>query len=77
MRRALAQKSTEAGMVTRDSSNAAISQVELQAPERLESRLTPMFMCCGHWTYTFTIGLNGPTVSVSWTEDGEAACNQI
>ncbi|PYR02861.1 MAG: hypothetical protein DMF97_03415 [Acidobacteria bacterium] len=49
----------------------------LQAPEVLEARLTPMFMCCGHWSYALSFGINGPTLTVSWTEDGDAACNQV
>jgi hypothetical protein len=49
----------------------------LQAPEVLEARLTPMFMCCGHWSYALSFGISGPTLSVSWTEDGDAACNQV
>jgi len=49
----------------------------LQAPEVLEARLTPMFLCCGHWIYALSVGVNGPTLTVSWTEDGDAACNQV
>jgi hypothetical protein len=48
----------------------------LRPPEVFEARLAPMFMCCGHWSYAISFGINGPTVSVGWTEDGDAACNQ-
>ena len=50
--------------------------VRLHPLEVLEARHTPMFMCCGHWSYTISVGLTGPTVSITWVEDGDAACNQ-
>jgi hypothetical protein len=48
----------------------------LQPPQVLEARLTPMFMCCGHWSYSISFSISGPSLTVSWTEDGDAACNQ-
>jgi hypothetical protein len=50
--------------------------VTLKAPERLEPRLAPMFMCCGSWGYGISVGLGGVSVSITWTEDSGAACNQ-
>jgi hypothetical protein len=64
-------------MVTQDPTNETATKVmALNAPERLEPRLAPMFMCCGSWGYGFSIGLGGPSISISWSEDGGAACNQ-
>ena len=63
-------------MVTRDPINETTQVVALRAPERLEPRLTPMFMCCGSWNYTFSMSLTGPGVSITWSEDPDAACNQ-
>jgi hypothetical protein len=63
-------------MVTQDPAKEARAVVALKAPERLEPRLAPMFMCCGSWGYGFSIGLGGPSFSITWTEDSGAACNQ-
>jgi hypothetical protein len=64
-------------MVTHDPTNETATEVvTLKAPERLEPRLAPMFMCCGTWGYGFSIGLGGPSISITWTEDSGAACNQ-
>jgi hypothetical protein len=64
-------------MIERNVSNIGCSEiVRLQPLEVLEARHTPMFMCCGHWSYTISVGLNGPSFSVTWVEDGDAACNQ-
>jgi len=56
--------------------NSSIPAPCLQPPEVLESRLTPMFMCCGYWSYTVSVSIAGPTLSVTWTDDPNAACNQ-
>jgi hypothetical protein len=50
--------------------------VHLHPLEVLEARHAPMFMCCGHWSYSFSLGLSGPSVSITWVEDGSAPCNQ-
>lgn len=64
-------------MVSQDRTNITATEVvALKAPERLEQRLAPMFMCCGSWGYGFSIGLGGPNISITWTEDSGAACNQ-
>jgi hypothetical protein len=52
--------------------------VDLQAPEVLEFKTAPMWMCCGSWSYT--ISLNAVslfTVSLTWSEDSDAACSGI
>ena len=48
----------------------------LQPPEVLETRLTPMFMCCGSWSYSISVSLAGPELTVTWNEDPNAPCNQ-
>ncbi len=64
-------------MTERDRINTGCNgMTRLGEMEVLETRLAPMFMCCGHWSYTVSIGLSGPTLSVTWVEDGDAACNQ-
>ena len=64
-------------MIDRDRINTASNgMTHLGEMEVLETRLAPMFMCCGHWSYTISLGFGGPTVSVTWVEDGDAACNQ-
>jgi len=57
--------------------STGLSAIGLQAPEVLETRQTPMFMCCGHWSYAISLSISGPTVTVTWTEDSEAACNLL
>jgi hypothetical protein len=50
--------------------------VELQAPEVLEFKTAPMFMCCGSWVVSFTI--NPITIfsfTLTWQEDPNAACS--
>jgi hypothetical protein len=49
--------------------------VILQPPEVLETRHTPMVMCCGYWSYSLSVGLSGPTFTVTWSEDPNAPCN--
>src|SRR5438034_6099473 len=49
----------------------------LQLPEVFEARLAPMFMCCGHWSYTLSFGISGPTLSVSWTERSEEHTSEL
>jgi hypothetical protein len=64
-------------MMTRNGSDTGNRElVTLRPPEVLEARLAPMFMCCGSWSYSFTFGLNGPGIVVTWIEDGDAACNE-
>jgi hypothetical protein len=48
----------------------------LQPPEVLETRHTPMFMCCGSWSYSVSVSLTGPELTITWNEDPGAACNQ-
>jgi hypothetical protein len=64
-------------MVEREETRGTgIRHTTLRPPEVLEARLAPMFMCCGHWSYAISLGISGPVLTVSWTEDGDAACNQ-
>lgn len=54
----------------------ATQHVDLQAPEILEFKTAPMFMCCGSWTYS--ISINPVTifnVTATWVEDPDAACS--
>jgi hypothetical protein len=63
-------------MIESDRATIAYPEVvRLHPLEVLETRHTPMFMCCGHWSYTISVGLSGPSFSVTWVEDGDAACN--
>ena len=58
-------------------SNAA-RVVDLQAPEVLEFKTAPMFMCCGSWVVSITI--NPITIfsfTLTWAEDPNAACSGI
>jgi hypothetical protein len=55
--------------------NGSTPALSLHPPEVLESRLTPMFMCCGYWSYSVSVSLAGPTLTVTWTDDPNAACN--
>jgi hypothetical protein len=64
-------------MIERDVRTSGYAEiVRLQPLEVLEARHAPMFMCCGHWSYTISVGLSGPSFSVTWVEDGDAACNE-
>jgi len=58
-----------------DVDNSNVSVLTLQPPEVLETRHTPMFMCCGYWSYSISGGLAGPTLTVTWTDDSSAPCN--
>jgi hypothetical protein len=52
--------------------------VDLQAPEPLEFKTAPMFMCCGHWSYGVSFNpVSFITISITWIEDGDAACADI
>lgn len=62
-------------MVKHDAIDGSTETVLLEPPHQLESRLVPMFMCCGHWSYGFSFGISGPSVTITWVEDGSAACN--
>jgi hypothetical protein len=65
-------------MVERNGTNIGNpATVTLQPLEVMETRLAPMFMCCGHWSYSISFGISGPTLTVSWTEDGDAECNLL
>jgi hypothetical protein len=78
-RDAFIQNATRSGIkednVLKLESNAA-RFVDLQAPEVLEFKTAPMFMCCGSWVVSFTI--NPITIfsfTLTWAEDPDAACS--
>jgi hypothetical protein len=60
-----------------ETSSANPGGTSLQPPEVFEARLAPMFMCCGHWSYSISFGISGPNVTVTWTEDPAAACLEV
>ena len=51
--------------------------IALEAPVRLEPRIAPMWLCCGHWSYGLSLSAFGFTASLTWIEDGDAACSGI
>ncbi len=52
--------------------------VDLQAPEVLEFKTAPMWMCCGSWSYSISLNaLSLFTVELTWSEDPDAACSGI
>ena len=55
--------------------STGVTSLRLQPPEVLETRHTPMLMCCGYWSYSISLSLAGPTITVTWTDDPNAPCN--
>ncbi len=52
--------------------------VDLQAPEVLEFKTAPMWMCCGSWSYGISLNaISLFTVELVWNEDPDAACSGI
>jgi hypothetical protein len=52
--------------------------IDLQAPEPLEFKTAPMWMCCGHWSYSISLNaISLFTVTLTWNEDADAACSGI